>query len=412
MPDLSTRTSRRKLDNSSECHWTRIARGRALGYRRPRKGDGTWYVRVFTKGSSGSPYKKKVLGTADDKLVANGSTVLSYGQAAQIAAAWDPERPGSVSPLTVAQAVERYLDWYREHRKSYVRVRQLFRANVLPELGDRLVADLTQELVRSWHEGIANRPARLRGGQERLAKTDEQRRARKVTANRALASLKAALNRCWHDGLLEDRAAWLRVQPYRGVEQGRTRYLEPEQVRRLLNSCQPDFRNLVLAAVYTGARYAELAALRAGDVRADVAAIHIPKSKTDTSRFVYLPTEASVFFEGLSVGKDPNAILLLRADGQAWGPNHQARRMRDACTIANIEPLGFHQLRHTYASLYLMSGGSLVALAKQLGHSTTRMVEKHYGHLADSWRANEAAQHAPQLGLTAPNVRRLAKVPG
>jgi integrase len=73
--------------------------------------------------------------------------------------------------------------------------------------------------------------------------------------------------------------------------------------------------------------------------------------------------------------------------------------MKDACEAAAIEPLGFHQLRHTYASLYLMSGGSLVALAKQLGHTTTRMVEKHYGHLADSWRAEEARKHAPSLGM-------------
>lgn len=46
-----------------------------------------------------------------------------------------------------------------------------------------------------------------------------------------------------------------------------------------------------------------------------------------------------------------------------------------------------------------MSGGSLVALAKQLGHTTTRMLEKHYVHLADSWRAEEARKHAPSLGL-------------
>jgi len=46
-----------------------------------------------------------------------------------------------------------------------------------------------------------------------------------------------------------------------------------------------------------------------------------------------------------------------------------------------------------------MSGGSLVALAKQLGHTTTRMVEKHYGHLAESWRAEEARKYAPSLGI-------------
>ena len=83
--------------------------------------------------------------------------------------------------------------------------------------------------------------------------------------------------------------------------------------------------------------------------------------------------------------------------------------MQDTCEAAGVEPLGFHQLRHTYASLYLMSGGSLVALAKQLGHTTTRMVEKHYGHLGASWRAEEARKHAPSLGLAAGSVVRLRR---
>jgi hypothetical protein len=53
-----------------------------------------------------------------------------------------------------------------------------------------------------------------------------------------------------------------------------------------------------------------------------------------------------------------------------------------------------------------MSGGSLVPLAKQLGHTTTRMVEKHYAHLAVSWRAEEARKHAPSLGLERESVVR------
>ncbi len=56
-----------------------------------------------------------------------------------------------------------------------------------------------------------------------------------------------------------------------------------------------------------------------------------------------------------------------------------------------------------------MSGGSLVSLAKQLGHSTTRMVEKHYGHLSDSWRAEEARKHAPKLTCGTERIRRLRR---
>jgi hypothetical protein len=42
----------------------------------------------------------------------------------------------------------------------------------------------------------------------------------------------------------------------------------------------------------------------------------------------------------------------------------------------------FHALRHTWASLAVMGGVPLLVVAKNLGHVDTRMVEKHYGHLA------------------------------
>jgi hypothetical protein len=37
------------------------------------------------------------------------------------------------------------------------------------------------------------------------------------------------------------------------------------------------------------------------------------------------------------------------------------------------------------------------------------MVEKHYGHVADSWRAEEAREHAPSLGLEPGSVVRLRR---
>lgn len=73
--------------------------------------------------------------------------------------------------------------------------------------------------------------------------------------------------------------------------------------------------------------------------------------------------------------------------------------MSRACKGAGIEPLGFHQLRHTYASLSLMSGMPLIVLARNLGHKDTRMVEKHYGHLLPSYEDQMIETHAPKFGF-------------
>jgi integrase len=78
--------------------------------------------------------------------------------------------------------------------------------------------------------------------------------------------------------------------------------------------------------------------------------------------------------------------------------------MTDAAGRAKIRPpIGFHGLRHKWASLATMAGMPLLVVAKNLGHSDTRMVEKHYGHLAPSYVAETTGQYAPRFGTATPN---------
>jgi integrase len=60
--------------------------------------------------------------------------------------------------------------------------------------------------------------------------------------------------------------------------------------------------------------------------------------------------------------------------------------------------ISFHTLRHTYASLMVMDGVPLIVVARNLGHSDTRMVEKHYGHLTSSY-IREAIRSAQAIGI-------------
>jgi integrase len=76
--------------------------------------------------------------------------------------------------------------------------------------------------------------------------------------------------------------------------------------------------------------------------------------------------------------------------------------MVDASAAANITPsVNFHCLRHTYASHAVMNGVPLLVVAKNLGHTDTRMVEQHYGHLAPSYIADAIRAGAPQFGFRA-----------
>jgi hypothetical protein len=48
-----------------------------------------------------------------------------------------------------------------------------------------------------------------------------------------------------------------------------------------------------------------------------------------------------------------------------------------------------------------MGGAPLLVVAKNLGHSDTRMVEKHYGHLSESYVADAIRAAAPRFGIGA-----------
>jgi hypothetical protein len=46
-----------------------------------------------------------------------------------------------------------------------------------------------------------------------------------------------------------------------------------------------------------------------------------------------------------------------------------------------------------------MAGAPLMVVARNLGHADTRMVERHYGHLAPSYIVDAIRAAAPKFGI-------------
>jgi integrase len=200
--------------------------------------------------------------------------------------------------------------------------------------------------------------------------------------------LKAALNRAFREDNkhVNDDSAWRRVTPYRQTDAQRPGFLSLEECQRLIHAADAEsgFGSLVHAALPTGARYGELCNVRVRDFVNGK--LHIACSKNGRSRNVTLTEEATEFFHELAVGRAGTEFMVLRSGGLPWKRSDQFRPMREACQRARTDPaVGIHQLRHTYCSLLVMSGMPLTVLARNLGHTTTRMVEKFYGHLRDDY---------------------------
>jgi integrase len=65
-----------------------------------------------------------------------------------------------------------------------------------------------------------------------------------------------------------------------------------------------------------------------------------------------------------------------------------------------------HDLRHAHASLWLMAGGSIADVQRNLGHSTPVLTTETYGHIAEDHRVREADERLT-LGLGRQGPRAL-----
>jgi integrase len=364
-------------------------------------------------------------GVADDLSDADGVKVLSYHQAQARLRQFAGERnklngEDIAAELTVRTALETYLEWLDAHGKAGASARNRAENDILPHLGEIEVGRLATKALRQWLFNLSARPRRARGKAGQPARslepptTDEDKRRRRSSANRSLTILKAALNRAFQEKQVASDAAWRSVKPFREAESVRLRYLAKDEARRLFNASASDFRLLVNAALLTGCRYGELVRLHAADFNRDTGTLLIRRSKSGKPRHVILTEEGAAFFEQTCAGRPGDEVMLLKIDGSAWGASHQARPMTEACRNAHISPpLNFHQLRHTYASHMVMDGVPLIVVARNFGHSDTRMVERHYGHLSNDFMARTIRDLSQPFGtveqttITAfPNARR------
>ena len=411
---LDTRNARLRLKQRREPYWRSISGGLAVGYRRGSNG-GTWIARHYSP-EQGRRYHS--IGTADDVADADGVHVLAFNQAQEPARAWfaqlahDDGGTKRSGPYLVRDALADYFAFLRHEGRAEDAVRDAegrAAALIEPKLGELAVGALTAKQLRGWRDGLVKTGARLRTRpgevqKYRAASNDEDAtRARRSSANRTWTVLRAALNHAFAEGKAANDREWRKVKPFKGVDGVRPDWLTVEQAKRLINASEPDFRLLVQGALLTGGRYGSLTRLKVRDFDQRSGSVMLKTRKGDGSekRFnAVLTDEGARFFRQITIGRSSDELVFVKANGSPWQKSEQARRMSVVCKRAKIKPaVGFNALRHSWASLAIANGTSLMVVAENLGHTSTRMAEKHYGHLAPSYVADEIRKGAPTFGL-------------
>jgi len=310
-------------------------------------------------------------------------------QAREQASAWkrevdqggDPmgERHADRAAPTMNDLAKKYL----VHVGAYMRPRSLIECKaliekiILPALGSTRVSALVRVDVVKLHADVSKRTP--------------------IRANRMIQVLRHMMNLAASEWSLREGpnpASAIR----RNQEVSRTRYLETEELGRLMMALgearHQQSADVIRLALLTGARRGELLGATWSQFNLTTGIWTKPASMTKQNKLHVIPLN------------EPATFLLVRMKALADVEN--ARRAKDGlpplvhifpgalnpmdaqtdlkhtwarvCKAAGVSGLRFHDLRHSFASFLASSGHNLPIIGQMLGHSQASTTQR-YAHL-------------------------------
>ena len=268
-------------------------------------------------------------------------------------------------PLDIAfEAVaDEVFSYYRRHWKPRTLAVNLnyYKNNILPWFKGRPIAGITRPEVLEWFESLHAKPA---------------------SANRSLPILSVILRQAEVYGYRpEDSNPCKDIKRYR--RRARERFLSPEEIRRVVevlsryDEKRPAQANLIRLLLLTGCRKGELLTLKWRDYREGKLFLRDSKSGPRT---VWLSSAA-------------REVLDRMPRKSAWVfPSHWRNLdhlsgitdfWQDVRTEAGLRDVRPHDLRHTYASIALMHGETVLTIGRLLGHDHPGTTLK-YTNFADA----------------------------
>lgn len=164
-------------------------------------------------------------------------------------------------------------------------------------------------------------------------------------------------------------------------------YLTHDEIANLLELLEGDNRKIVVFCLSTGARWSEAATLRVEHIMNRRALF--TETKNGTSRVV--PISAAL----------EEMLLHERGSGLLF-PDAQYVEIR--LIIKEIKPTlngqALHVLRHTYATHFMINGGSIITLQRILGHANIQQTMT-YAHFAPDYLSDAITRNPLRGEITA-----------
>lgn len=210
---------------------------------------------------------------------------------------------------------------------------------------------------------------------------------------------------------------WLKCPP------PHTDYLSLEESELLLRHSSGVIGELILAALRTGMRQGELKGLQWSSIDWQNRTLVVRHSYCDLTRSLdtpknnrerHIPIDLDLY-EALNARRRETGYVFLGDIGEPFSRYQLRPALNAACRRAGIRKIGWHTLRHTFASHLAMMGTPLNVVQALLGHSSIEMTMR-YAHVAPSALrtaidlANPRAANAHNCGQPVGNTWRDAQL--
>lgn len=187
------------------------------------------------------------------------------------------------------------------------------------------------------------------------------------------------------------------------------KFLENEELTKLLNSIKDNdavSSRMIIVAIYTGARFSEIAGLTKDDIDLEKGVIDINKSweaselefkstKTITSnRVVDLPQSFIEIAKNWTFG---TRFAFESTTGLPPSNNAVNKQLRRYLENNGCKLITFHGLRHTHASYLLSKDIAIQYVSERLGHADVNITLSTYAHLLEKKRNIETKKTLNEL---------------
>jgi len=221
-----------------------------------------------------------------------------------------------------------------------------------------------------------------------------------ATVARDLQVVKRLFKKAAEWGKVDSNAAATVKKPR--VNNGRVRYLEPDELGRIMNNLPGWLSPIATFARYTGARRAEILNLTWADVDFKRGQITFRGTKNGEDGRVEMNDTTAALLKSLPAPIErTQRVFQLENTAACW--MRIRRAWEEACDTAKVRNFHFHDLRHQAATDLLTLGAGLNDVRDFLRHKSMVMTLR-YAHLVEGRRKSTARllDQLPEGGFLAP----------